>query len=237
MRLDKYMSRKFPQFSRNQVQNLIKNGEVLVNGKRTLKPSFQILLEIEIEILKDTVFVGRGGDKIFPFLKKLEISGNALDIGASTGGFTEALLLNGISTVTALDVGTLQLHKSLRENPKVISVENMDIRDFKSEIEFDVITCDVSFISIHKILRSIDRLAKRDIVILFKPQFEVGESVKRDKNGVVVDELAISKYEEKFLNRCQNEFSWRYVFSETSELAGKKGNLEKFFYFKKDGGE
>jgi 23S rRNA (cytidine1920-2'-O)/16S rRNA (cytidine1409-2'-O)-methyltransferase len=235
MRLDSYLSKKFSNLSRNQIQSLLKDGKIKVDGKVVTKSSIKVIGEPEAEILKEQIYVGRGGDKLAPFLEKLQLdisNKTALDIGASTGGFTEVLLHNGIGSVVALDVGTLQLHKSLREDPRVESVENMDIREFQREEKFELITCDVSFISLHSILESIDRLAGGDIILLFKPQFEVGREVKRDSRGVILDSKAREDSEKRFLKKCE-DFSWRLILGELSQIMGKEGNQEKFFYFQK----
>ena len=116
-----------------------------------------------------------------------------LDIGSSTGGFTQVALEKGALKVVSVDVGNNQLHFSLRDNPKIELFENTDIREFSYPVKFDVIVSDVSFISLLKIIDKIDKLAKNEIILLFKPQFEVGKEVKRDKKGVVKDEKAIKK--------------------------------------------
>jgi 23S rRNA (cytidine1920-2'-O)/16S rRNA (cytidine1409-2'-O)-methyltransferase len=234
LRADTYISEKFPEFSRNKIQSLIKNSEVLLNGKVLKKSSFKIENEPEIEFLKKDIFVGRGGDKLHYFLDSVDLNilnFVALDVGASTGGFTEVLLKNGVSKVFALDVGTLQLHKKLRENPKVISIENIDIREFETSQEFDLITCDVSFISLHSILPDLIRLAKNYLIILFKPQFEVGKNVKRDSRGVVLDKKAIWEAEKKFIEKCES-LNLQILEKKESEISGKKGNLETFFFLK-----
>ena len=157
---------------------------------------------------------------------------HALDIGSSTGGFTQILLNNEIKDVTCVDVGSNQLHGSLRNNPKIIFYENCDIRDFSQKNKFEIVTCDVSFISIHNILVSINCLSKDVIIILFKPQFEVGINVKRDKKGVVLDSLAINKARDKFIEKTTN-LNWKLQYSSMSKLQGKDGNNEELFYFKK----
>ncbi len=152
----------------------------------------------------------------------------ALDIGSSTGGFVQILLENGVKEIFAVDVGDNQLHKSLREDKRVRVFENCDIREFKANKLFDIITCDISFISILNILKSIDRVSKRDIIILFKPQFEVGKGVKRNKKGVVLDNKAIDSARENFEKATQD------LGLETSKefkikIAGKSGNIEYLY--------
>lgn len=233
MRLDIYISQK-EGFSRSKAQSLLKNGQIEINGKTNIKSSEIIENEIEYKILKERVYVSRAGDKLNLFLDNLsfDLKGlKALDIGASTGGFTEVLIEKGVDEVYALDVGTLQLSQKLRENPKIKSIENMDIRNFKTDEKFDLITCDVSFISLRSILSEIKRLAKDRVILLFKPQFEVGREIKRDRNGVVKDEKAIKKSLEDFLELLK-DFHFSVERVEKSLLLGKKGNIEYFISLK-----
>ena len=121
---------------------------------------------------------------------------------------------------------------SIKKDKKIEFFENCDIRDFKSDISFDIVTCDVSFISILKIIDSINSLDFKNIIILFKPQFEVGTGVKRDKKGVVKDKNAIIKAREKFLHSTL-ALNWNLKYSSMSKLQGKDGNEEELFYFSK----
>jgi len=122
----------------------------------------------------------------------------------------------------------------LREDPKVFLHEETDIREFESKKGFEVITCDVSFISILKITDDIDRLAKEgtDIIILYKPQFEVGKDVKRDSKGVVQDVDAISRRKEAFEAEAL-KLGWEEKYQAESKLTGKEGNQEYLYHFKK----
>ena len=108
--------------------------------------------------------------------------------------------------------------------------ENTDIRDFKSDKKYDLITCDVSFISVLMILDDINRLSKDKIIILYKPQFEVGKDIKRDNYGVVLDQQAITKERDNFLNTT-SKLGWKLQLNQQSKLSGKKGNVEELFYF------
>ncbi|WP_366125021.1 SAM-dependent methyltransferase, partial [uncultured Campylobacter sp.] len=127
---------------------------------------------------------------------------DVLDVGSSTGGFVQILLQRGAKSVTALDVGSSQLSEILRRDPRVIVRENTDIREFASEKKFDLITCDVSFISLNLILKSLTSLAKSALIVLFKPQFEVGAEAKRNKKGVLKDEKAARGARMKFERLC-----------------------------------
>jgi 23S rRNA (cytidine1920-2'-O)/16S rRNA (cytidine1409-2'-O)-methyltransferase len=110
--------------------------------------------------------------------------------------------------------------------------EETDIRVFRSDNTFDMVTCDVSFISILQIIEDIDRLSDGDMILLFKPQFEVGRNVKRDSRGVVVDERAIEESIERFEQRT-SELGWELCYSTLSKLAGKSGNIEYMYHFRK----
>jgi 23S rRNA (cytidine1920-2'-O)/16S rRNA (cytidine1409-2'-O)-methyltransferase len=155
-----------------------------------------------------------------------------LDIGSSTGGFTQVLLERAVKEVSCVDVGSEQLHHSLRKDERVHVYENCDIRKFNSDKRFDLIVSDVAFISLLYILDDIDRLGCEDIILLFKPQFEVGREVKRDKNGVVQDKKAIVNAMMKFEDACRLK-KWELVHKSPSKLTGKEGNLEYCYYFKK----
>lgn len=238
MRLDQYLVENNLVQSRNKAQQLIKDAKVKVDKKVITKPSFKLSGEV-VELDGEHVYVSRAAHKLKDFLPLLpfDVSGlDVLDIGASTGGFTEVLLMHGAKSVTAVDVGTSQLHTTLREDTRVRSVENQDIRTFETEKAFELITCDVSFIALSHILDAIDRLSSRHIILLFKPQFEVGKDVKRDKHGVVSDTKAINAAMLKFEDTC-TLLGWQQVLMEPSSVTGKEGNLEYCYCFEKSAHE
>ncbi|MDK2065054.1 TlyA family RNA methyltransferase [Aliarcobacter butzleri] len=236
MRLDMYLTTNFNIQSRNKATELIKSNKVKCDGEIITKPSFNVLDFHKIELLEDDFYVSRAAYKLKFFLQELKNfdlrDKNALDIGSSTGGFTQILLENEIKKVTCVDVGTNQLHERIKYNDKINFFENTDIRNFESDEIFDIVTCDVSFISILNIIDAINTLASKDIIILFKPQFEVGTNVKRDKKGIVKDNNAIQKARDNFLNKT-NILNWTLKYSNISKLQGKDGNVEEFFYFSK----
>ncbi|MDN5114518.1 23S rRNA (cytidine-2'-O)-methyltransferase TlyA [Aliarcobacter butzleri] len=236
MRLDMYLTTNFNIQSRNKATELIKSNKVKCDGEIITKPSFNVLDFHKIELLEDDFYVSRAAYKLKFFLQELKNfdlkDKNALDIGSSTGGFTQILLDNKIKKVTCVDVGTNQLHERIKYNDKINFFENTDIRNFESDEIFDIVTCDVSFISILNIIDAINTLASKDIIILFKPQFEVGSNVKRDKKGIVKDNNAIQKARDNFLNKT-NILNWTLKYSNISKLQGKDGNVEEFFYFSK----
>lgn len=235
MRLDSYLIEKNLSQSRTKAQQNIKDGLVFVNEKCIKKSSFKVEEGDSIYVTAHKEYVSRAAWKLLAFLEELHFNvenKTALDIGSSTGGFTQVLLDRGIKKVSAVDVGTNQLHTSLRENTRVSVHEGCDIRKFESEETFDIIVSDVAFISLHKILDDVERFAKKDIILLFKPQFEVGRNAKRDKNGVVLDKKAIANAIQKFEDACALK-GWTLVKKSPSKLRGKEGNLEYCYYFKK----
>lgn len=235
MRLDLFLTQTFNIQSRNKASELIKAKKIKIDGVIITKPSFKVEESHNVELLEDEFYVSRAAYKLKYFLEEFNIclkDLNALDIGSSTGGFTQILLEKGVSKVTCVDVGSNQLHETLRDNQKIVFHENRDIRDFKSNEIFDVVTCDVSFISILNIINSIDYLASDKIIILFKPQFEVGNNVKRDRKGVVKDLNAITKARESFMENTKL-LNWKLQHNSLSKLEGKEGNQEEIFLFSK----
>jgi 23S rRNA (cytidine1920-2'-O)/16S rRNA (cytidine1409-2'-O)-methyltransferase len=235
MRLDNYLVEHSLAGSRTKAQTLIKDGFISVNGKVSLKNSFKLEESDAVSVQEHKVYVSRAAHKLSSFLQehKLDIKENiALDIGASTGGFTQVLLESGVKEVTAVDVGKEQLHKSLLGDKRVLSFESCDIRKFQSNKIFDIVVSDVAFISLLNILDDIDRLASNKIILLFKPQFEVGREAKRDNHGVVLDEKAISIAMIKFEDATKLK-GWKLIQKSPSKLTGKEGNLEYCYYYEK----
>ena len=234
MRLDKYLVEKGYFESRNRALDAIKRGKVFVDGK-VAKASMKCNESTEIDIDKEKFYVSRAAKKLELFLEEysMNLEGRvAVDVGSSTGGFVQILLENGVASVACVDVGSNQLHYSLRNNEKVEVYEERDVRDFKVDRAFNLLTCDVSFISILQIIDAIDRLASSDMILLFKPQFEVGRAVKRDSRGVVVNQEAIDKAKEKF-ERKTDALNWEMCYMTTSKLSGKSGNIEYIYHFRK----
>jgi len=233
MRLDSYLVELGLVESRNKAQQLIKDHAVSVDGKIIDKVSYETDETMKVEIADIALYVSRAAIKLKGFLPftQWDLTGaNALDIGSSTGGFTQVLLEEGVNSVTCVDVGSDQLHPSLRSEPRVHVHENTDIREFKSEKPFDIVTCDVAFIPLELILESMDRLSARYIVVLFKPQFQVGREVKRDKNGVVKDNSAIGKAMIRFEDACAL-MGWKLIAKEEAHISGKEGNQETCYGF------
>ena len=236
MRLDKYLVDEGYYESRNRANDAIKAGLVTVDGKKA-KASAKVDENSVVDVENEKFYVSRAARKLERFLEEHSVDMRdkvALDIGSSTGGFAQIVLENGVATLDCVDVGSEQLHISLRQNEKLSLHESTDIREFESEKIFNLITCDVSFISILKISDDIDRLAGigGDIVILYKPQFEVGKDVKRDSKGVVQDLDTIARRKEEFEAEAKR-LGWDEKYQALSKLQGKEGNQEYLYHFVK----
>lgn len=242
-RLDIFLHQNHFTQSRNQSIELIKSGSVSVNGRVVLKPSFLVAhskganqaQNPRIEILKKDIFVSRAGEKLDSFIKahSLDLHNlSVLDIGSAKGGFAQVALKYGAKSVVCVDVGSNQLDSTLRNNPKIFAYENCAIADFKSDARFDFVLCDVSFVSLNHILPHIKRLCGDKALLLFKPQFEVGKNVKRNKKGVVVDKSAILNALDSFKSQLKaNDFT--ILCAESCAIKGKEGNEEIFIYIQK----
>ena len=238
MRLDQYIMELGLVESRNRAQELIKEGSVLLNEEICNKPAKEIKKGARVSIVEKRQWVSRGGKKLFDALKSFEIKvegKTALDVGSSTGGFTQVLLQEGATKIVAVDVGTNQLHASLRNVPRISILENTDIRDVSSKLIelFDLVVVDVAFISIEKIIKDIEITAKKggDIILLYKPQFEAGKR-NISKNGLVKKETDIQKMLSDFLN-ILDDSSLDFVQSKDAYIKGKKGNQEIFVHLKR----
>lgn len=236
MRLDVYLSEKSIVKSRTYAQEAIREGRVSVNGQIILKPSYEVSDETILLHSKEIEFVSRGGYKLYEALHDFDIdlkNQNVADIGASTGGFSDVALQSGANHVYAIDVGTLQLDESLRENPRLTSMENtnaldLKIEDFKHEIHFVVM--DVSFVSIKTLLpHLISLFPKARFVVLIKPQFEAGKKYI-GKNGIIKDKKVHEKVlEDIYYFLLSHQCSPLHM--SKSKTKGKDGNQEYFIDF------
>ena len=236
MRLDKYLVEEGYFESRNRANDAIKAGKVKVDGK-VAKASAKIDENSSVDVEDEKFYVSRAARKLENFLTEYPIDfrgKRALDIGSSTGGFAQIVLENAVATLSCVDVGKDQLHVSLRKHKKLSLHEETDIRVFQSDDAFELITCDVSFISILQITDDIDRLSQNgtDIIILYKPQFEVGKDVKRDSKGVVQDLDAIARRKEDFETEAE-KLGWSLRYQAHSQVQGKEGNQEYLYHFVK----
>ncbi|HOJ71308.1 MAG TPA: TlyA family RNA methyltransferase [Syntrophorhabdaceae bacterium] len=200
-RIDIVLTKRGMATSRERAKILVMAGEVFVNNQRVLRPDIKVPHDIEIKIKEDPIpYVSYGGVKLERALREcnIDVSGKkAIDIGSSTGGFTDCLLQHGASHVYAIDVGSNQLHERLCQDKRVSVKEGINARYLSFDDigeRVDIITIDVSFISLKKILpAAIPLLNKGGIIIsLVKPQFEVGR-YRVGKGGIVRDEDRIAE--------------------------------------------
>ena len=210
MRLDLYLVEHKHAASRHKAQEMIKRGFVLVNNMVNKKASHNIRFEDQVTLTETLQYVSRAGDKLAFALDAFKVNPKGmacLDIGSSTGGFTDCLLQNDAASVVAVDVGTDQFHVSLYGDPRIELFEQTDIRKFESHQKFDLIVCDVSFISLTQIIPELPRFMKQgsQAILLVKPQFEVS-SRQRTKSGIV-----------------KNDTDLKTVFSKITECAERTG--------------
>lgn len=235
-RLDKSLVERGLVPTRSQAESFIKLGQVRVNGTILTKPGTIIADNTEVKLLAKEQYVSRAGLKLASVSKVLKLnfkSKTVLDVGSSTGGFTDFALKNGASKVLAVDVGTDQLHPSLISHPLIELHEQTDIRDFLPAVVPDIIVVDVSFISLREILPHLAKLAGRDtqIVAMCKPQFEAGSSSKH--KGVIKNDKMRRDILKDFEAWLKNYFIT--IDKADSEVAGAKGNRERFYLLKKIG--
>ena len=237
IRLDQLLVLKGIAESREKAKVLIMAGNVIVDGKVLDKPGKLVDINSDIKLKEGLKYVSRGGLKLETALNcfKLNVENFiCLDIGSSTGGFVDCLLKFGAKKVYAVDVGKNQLHEKLRKDERVIYYEEKDARDLtENEIleKVDLITIDVSFISLTKIIPSVIKFLKENgyLLVLVKPQFELER--KYVKNGVVRDENLRMLAVEKIKNFLKN-LNFEIIGVCKSYPPGPKGN-EEFFILSK----
>ncbi|MCH5194230.1 MAG: TlyA family RNA methyltransferase [Oscillospiraceae bacterium] len=242
MRLDLYITEKGLAKSREQAKELIKSGNVSIDGRVISKPAYDVTDGDDLRISGDTLkYVGRGGLKLEKAISEFEIDLEGrvcIDIGASTGGFTDCMLQNGAAFVYAADVGHGQLDEKLREDSRVANMEGSDIRNLTAE-SFerapDFISADVSFISLRLILPKISELLPEngEAVVLIKPQFEAGRAAI-GKNGIVKDKKDHIRVLEEITLFCPSAgLSVQKIVP--SPITGGSGNREYLAHLKKGG--
>jgi 23S rRNA (cytidine1920-2'-O)/16S rRNA (cytidine1409-2'-O)-methyltransferase len=237
-RLDTEMVRRHLVPTRSQAESYVKLGAVLVNKKAVSKPGMMVSAGDDIQLTAKEQYVSRAGLKLASIARTLglDFPGTVvLDVGSSTGGFTDYALQHGARRVIAVDVGTDQLHPSLRTNPKVELHEKTDIRDVQQISETpDIVVIDVSFISLRDILPAVYRLATPDtrIVAMVKPQFEAGNSGVKHK-GVIKNDRIRRDILKDFEAWAQQSFIIKN--KADSDISGARGNLERFYLLKKLG--
>jgi len=238
-RLDKVIKKRRLIRSRSRAQRMIEAGRVKVDGHLITRPGHPIDPEAEIEILSYEPYVSRGGEKLDAALEQFRIDPRGkvcLDVGASTGGFTDCLLQRRAAKVYAIDVGHDQLHPNLRRDERVVVREGLNARylepgDVDEPIE--LVTIDVSFISLKLILTPLVEIAApgADLVVLVKPQFEVGKD-KLPSDGVVKSEGDREAVLADLRSFITAETPWTVAAEMRSPIEGSSGNIEFLLHLK-----
>jgi 23S rRNA (cytidine1920-2'-O)/16S rRNA (cytidine1409-2'-O)-methyltransferase len=235
VRLDVMLTEKGLAESREKAQALVLAGEVLVNGVKAQKPGQSVAPDADLQVLSRPPYVGRGGLKLEAAIDRfgIDVMGKVcLDVGASTGGFTDCLLQRGAARVHAVDVGAGQIDWKLRNDPRVILHERLNARFLRYEDvgePIDLVVCDVSFISVTLILPAAAPLLQPagEMVILIKPQFEVGrEQVGR---GGIVRDPELHRAACERVENAVRQMSYRTEIIE-SPILGAEGNKEFLLY-------
>ena len=230
-RLDKLMLARGLVGSRSEAENWIRLGRVRVGGQTAVKPGLFVDESAPIELMVSERYVSRAGLKLAGAAKAFNLdfhSKTVLDIGSSTGGFTDFALQHGAKKVYAVDVGTEQLHPSLRGNKRIELYEKTDIRDFVPNQSVDIVVCDVSFISLREILPHVAKNIMQPetiLVAMVKPQFEAGKH--QVNKGVIKNDKVRRQILADFENWAKQYFV--VLDKKDSDVAGAKGNVERFY--------
>ena len=231
-RLDHALVARGLTSSRSQAENWIRLGKVTVDGKTLTKPGYFVRAAAEVKLVAEEQYVSRAGLKLASVAKLLKLNFKdavVLDVGSSTGGFTDYSLRHGAKKVYAVDVGTDQLHPSLRGDERIELHEKTDIRDFVIEGEMpDIIVIDVSFISLREILPYIAKqlsASNTQIAAMLKPQFEAGKN--QTNKGIIKNESVRRQILKEFETWAKQYFVVRD--KRDSDVAGAKGNQERFY--------
>ena len=232
-RLDNELVARKIVVSRSQAESYIKLGKVLVDGKVITKSGFFVQDDANIKLNQSEQYVSRAGLKLASIADILKLDfkdKTVLDVGSSTGGFTDYSLKHGAKKVIAVDVGTKQLHPSLLDNPKIELHEQTDIREFKTEQRLDMVLIDVSFcfFAIYFTFDLQAPISKLSVVAMLKPQFEAGDSAKH--KGIIKNDAMRRQILKKFEIWAKKYF---VIIDKTdSKIAGAKGNQERFYLLK-----
>jgi 23S rRNA (cytidine1920-2'-O)/16S rRNA (cytidine1409-2'-O)-methyltransferase len=232
MRLDLLLVQRGMVETRSKARDLIKRGLVRMRGRTDLKASLEVSIEEPVEVLETQGYFARSAWKLLAALNHFALSPaglTCLDVGASTGGFTQVLLERGAARVFAVDVGRDQLHPSLRTDARITSWESTDVRTLTPEqfpTPIEAVTCDVSFISLLKVLPSALPLAAKGawLVALVKPQFEVGRALI-GKGGIVKEEAAKLAAVQRVTDHIEAA-GWAVLGTLPSPIKGQDGNEE-----------
>ena len=246
-RLDQAMAQMALVTSRSQAESYIKLGQVTVDGQPVTKPGYMVGDDQQIKLLASEQYVSRAALKLASVANTLGVTfkdKTVLDVGSSTGGFTQYALRQGASLVVAVEVGKDQLHHSLRSDPRIMLYEQTDIRDMtpsgtKPQQGWhtmpalpELVVADVSFISLREILPHVALLSgeQTDIVAMVKPQFEASQSSLKHK-GVIKNDRMRRDILADFEQWAKKYFV--VIDKADSDIAGAKGNLERFYLLRK----
>lgn len=222
--------------SRSQAESYIRLGKVTVNGKVVTKTGTMVSDSDEIKLMQSEQYVSRAGMKLASVADAFDLNFQGavvLDVGSSTGGFTDYALKHGAKKVIAVDVGTNQLHPSLRIDERIELHEQTDIREIKKlSSRPDIVVIDVSFISLREILPHVSKLITQgsQIVAMVKPQFEAQLTRVKHK-GIIKNEAMRREILKNFEAWCKDFFV--VLAKKDSEVSGEKGNTERFYLLKK----
>jgi 23S rRNA (cytidine1920-2'-O)/16S rRNA (cytidine1409-2'-O)-methyltransferase len=235
-RLDEILVERKLAETRSQAKALVMAGRVFSGTERLDKPGREYPSDLDVSVSQPPRFVSRGGEKLVAALEKFTVDlrgANVLDVGASTGGFTDCALQAGAASVVCVDVGRAQLHARLRADPRVVNIEKLNARSLKASdlprAEFDAVVMDLSFISLKSVLPAVWPLLRigGTLVALVKPQFEAGKAEADKGRGVIrdaaVQEAALSGVREFALGRLAGAV---LVGSMDSPIEGAEGNRE-----------
>ena len=234
IRLDKAIVVRKLAETRSQAENYIKLNKVKVNGLVVKNPGFFVNVQDKITIDQEKQYVSRAGLKLESVAEAISIDFKnkiVLDVGSSTGGFTDFALTRGAKKVIAVDVGTDQMHPKLRLDDRVELHEKTDIRNFDTSEEIDIVLIDVSFISLTEILPFVKKISNKKtiIVAMAKPQFEAG------KQGTVNGVVKNNSIRRKILKNLEEWFCINNLYimnKRDSRVLGAKGNQERFYKLK-----
>lgn len=234
VRLDKALVQLGLVATRSQAESYIRLGRVKVAGRLITKPGYFVHDLSLVELNQPEQFVSRAGLKLASVADKLAVDfrgKTVLDVGSSTGGFTDYALSRGARRVICVDVGTDQLHPKLRRDARVELHEKTDIRDFATDQSVDIILIDVSFISLREVLPHLAELATRQtqVVAMVKPQFETGNRLKN--RGVIKNDTERRRILHDFEQWAKRYFLLRA--KADSAVAGARGNRERFYLLTK----
>jgi 23S rRNA (cytidine1920-2'-O)/16S rRNA (cytidine1409-2'-O)-methyltransferase len=237
-RLDQILQERLPHLSRTQISSIIMQGNVTIDGKVVTKPGTQVKEDADIVCnFQEQKYVSRSGYKLEKAIEHFNINVKdlvVLDAGISTGGFTDCLLQNGAKKIYGVDVGYGQVHEKLRKDPRVEIIERTNLRELKELPEkVDLVTLDLSFISILKVMESVTNLMKDNaqLIVLIKPQFEA-QKEQVGKGGIVRDEKVHKEVIENVIQGVK-EFGFKCLGVIDSPITGTTGNKEFLAYFKK----